>query len=103
MSALVVCIQSCGSCFYMPNFKFPVLTISSAFHSLRPTEAAATLLADNGCSAIIEGANSPCTKTVSFMVDGVDCADGPQCREVLVLQGGVLQEAVYGRQRKEGD
>lgn len=38
------------------------------FCFLPPTEAAATLLADTGCSAVIEGANSPCTKAVSFTI-----------------------------------
>lgn len=38
------------------------------FCLLPPTEAAATLLADTGCSTVIEGANSPCTKAVSFTV-----------------------------------
>lgn len=51
------------------------LPLANMLFSLPPTEAAATLLADTGCTAVIEGANSPCTKAVSFSVeDALLCA-----------------------------
>lgn len=68
------------------------MTSGYAPHFLPHTEAAATLLADTGCSAVIEGANSPCTKAVSLTVVGVDSADVPRGRGALVLQDGVYRK-----------
>lgn len=82
--------KSCVPCFFHPNIAS--MTSGYASHSLPHTEAAATLLADTGCSAVIEGANSPCTKAVSLTVVGVDSADGPQGRGALVLQDGVYRK-----------
>lgn len=63
--------------------------------SLR-VEAAATLLADTGCSGVIEGANSPCTKRVSLAIAPAsggyaDCPD--HCRRAqLGWSVGLLVE-----------
>lgn len=62
--------------------------------ALPPTEAAATLLADTGCSAVIEGANSPCTKAVSLTL-----AKG-NIGEIIPIQEGLQGAAPGGNAKK---